>query len=146
MRRHSLLFWLNQEQTPNRSRARRSACLATAPWPTQFTVDRVHRADFDVAFALCSFSDLNALVADYLFTEGFKSAAENFSREAGISPPIDLDSLESRMQIRRAVQRGDVESATEMVNDLDPEVSDISPSHATDATLAASRWGLFGLL
>jgi hypothetical protein len=72
------------------------------------------------------FSDLNALVADYLFTEGFKSAAENFSREAGISPPIDLDSLESRMQIRRAVQRGDVESATEMVNELDPEVS--SPS------------------
>jgi len=69
------------------------------------------------------FSDLNLLVADYLFTEGFKSAAENFSREAQISPPIDLDSLESRMQIRRAIQRGEVDSATRMVNELDPEVS-----------------------
>lgn len=62
-------------------------------------------------------------MANYLFTEGFRSAAENFSREAGLAHPIDLTSLESRMDIRRAVQRGDVEQATEMVNELDPEVS-----------------------
>lgn len=62
-------------------------------------------------------------MANYLFTEGYRDAAENFSREAGISPAIDLDSIESRMEIRRAVQRGDVVSATELVNELDPEVS-----------------------
>ena len=68
-------------------------------------------------------SDLNALVANYLFTEGFRDAAEEFSREAGITPSIDLESIEVRMEIRRAVQRGDVVQATEMVNELDPEVS-----------------------
>lgn len=68
-------------------------------------------------------SDLNALVANYLFTEGFRDAAEEFSREAGITPSIDLESIEARMEIRRAVQRGDVVQATGMVNELDPEVS-----------------------
>lgn len=69
---------------------------------------------------------MNALVANYLFVEGFRDAAENFSREAGISPSIDLGSIESRMEIKQAVQRGDVEEATELVNDLDPEVSAFS--------------------
>lgn len=68
-------------------------------------------------------SDLNALVANYLFTEGFKSAAENFSREAGIVPTIDLASIEKRMEIKRAVQCGEVKKATTLVNELDPEVS-----------------------
>ena len=40
-----------------------------------------------------------------------------------MSPAIDLASIESRQEIRRAVHRGDVEVATEMVNELDPEVS-----------------------
>ncbi|KAM0749774.1 hypothetical protein T439DRAFT_326658 [Meredithblackwellia eburnea MCA 4105] len=70
--------------------------------------------------------DLNQLVANYLYVEGFRDAAENFSREAGISP-IDLASIESRMEIKRAVQRGDVEEATEMVNELDPEILDTNP-------------------
>ncbi|KAL8279862.1 hypothetical protein RQP46_007712 [Phenoliferia psychrophenolica] len=72
--------------------------------------------------------DLNALVANYLFVEGFRDAAENFSREAGISPSIDLVSIESRMEIKQAVQRGDVEEATELVNDLDPEILDTNPT------------------
>lgn len=63
------------------------------------------------------------MIANYLFTEGYHSAAENFSREANISPPIDLESIETRMEIRRAVQSGNVEQATLLVNDLDPEVS-----------------------
>lgn len=70
-----------------------------------------------------TYRDLNALVADYLYVEGFRDAAENFTREAGLAPAIDLASIESRMEIKQAVQRGDVEEATELVNDLDPEVS-----------------------
>lgn len=69
------------------------------------------------------FSDLNRLVMDYLVIEGFKSAAEEFSREAGLAAPVDLDSIESRMNIREALQRGDVGEAIARVNDLDPEVS-----------------------
>ncbi|SCV72613.1 BQ2448_4150 [Microbotryum intermedium] len=72
--------------------------------------------------------DLNSIIADYLFTEGYFDAAAHFSREADISPPIDLDSIESRMEIRRAVQRGDVREATELVNNLDPELLDTNPA------------------
>lgn len=68
-------------------------------------------------------SDLNRLVMDYLVIEGYKSAAEEFSREARIEPPVDFDSIESRMVIREALQRGDVEDAITRVNDLNPEVS-----------------------
>jgi glucose-induced degradation protein 8 len=69
------------------------------------------------------FSDLNRLIMDYLVIEGFKSAAEEFSQEANLSAPVDFDSIESRMNIREALQRGDVENAIALVNDLNPEVS-----------------------
>ena len=59
---------------------------------------------------------------DYLVIEGYKSAAEEFSQEANLSPPVDLESIESRMDIREALQRGDIEEAITRVNDLNPEV------------------------
>jgi glucose-induced degradation protein 8 len=59
---------------------------------------------------------------DYLVIEGFKSAAEEFSHEAGLAVPVELDSIESRMTIREALQRGDVSEAITRVNDLNPEV------------------------
>lgn len=55
--------------------------------------------------------------------EGYKSAAQEFSDEAGMPPPVDFESIESRMVIREALQRGDVEEAITRVNDLNPEVS-----------------------
>lgn len=72
--------------------------------------------------------DLNRLVMDYLVIEGFKSAAEEFSREAGLLAPVDLDSIESRMNIREALQRGDVGEAIARVNDLNPEILDTNPA------------------
>lgn len=60
---------------------------------------------------------------DYLVVEGYKTAAEEFSKEANIRPPVDLETIESRMSIRDAVQRGEVEDAIAQVNDLDPNVS-----------------------
>jgi hypothetical protein len=64
---------------------------------------------------------------DYLVIEGYKSAAEEFSEEANLSPPVDFESIESRMDIREALQRGDVEDAITRVNDLNPEVC-VAPS------------------
>jgi glucose-induced degradation protein 8 len=72
-------------------------------------------------------SDLNRLIMDYLVIEGYKSAAEEFSQEASLTPPVDFDSIESRMEIREALQRGDVEEAITRVNDLNPEVRSHSP-------------------
>ncbi|KAI0687788.1 CTLH/CRA C-terminal to lish motif domain-containing protein [Cytidiella melzeri] len=73
-------------------------------------------------------NDLNRLVMDYLVIEGFKSAAEEFSHEAGLAAPVDLESIESRMNIREALQRGDVSEAITRVNDLDPEILDTNPA------------------
>ncbi|KIO08353.1 hypothetical protein M404DRAFT_349831 [Pisolithus tinctorius Marx 270] len=67
--------------------------------------------------------DLNRLIMDYLVIEGYRSAAEEFSSEAGVVPPVDFESIESRMVIREALQRGDVEEAITRVNDLNPETS-----------------------
>lgn len=60
---------------------------------------------------------------DYLVIEGYKSAAEEFSKETGLDGPVDFNSIENRMNIREALQRGDVGDAITRVNDLNPEVS-----------------------
>ena len=60
---------------------------------------------------------------DYLVVEGYKEAAENFAREAGMSPVPDFESIQNRMTVRNAIQRGDIVEAIERVNDLNPEVS-----------------------
>lgn len=59
---------------------------------------------------------------DYLVIEGYKTAAEQFSSEAGLDSPVDFESIESRTNIREALQRGDVSDAITRVNDLNPEV------------------------
>jgi hypothetical protein len=68
------------------------------------------------------YSDLNRLIMDYLVVEGYKSAAEEFGQEAELSSTVDFQSIESRMVIREALQRGDVENAIMKMNDFNPEV------------------------
>ncbi|KAF9481037.1 lish motif-containing protein [Pholiota conissans] len=73
-------------------------------------------------------TDLNRLIMDYLVIEGYKSAAEEFSQETNLEPAVDFESIESRMDIREALQRGDVEDAITRVNDLNPEILDTNPA------------------
>lgn len=49
--------------------------------------------------------------------------------ESGTDPQMDLELIRERMDIRRALQSGDVEKAIDLVNDLNPEVR------------CAFRWG-----
>ena len=72
---------------------------------------------------MCIVRDMNRLVMDWFVNQGYKSSAEIFSQEANVSSPVDFDSIESRMSIREALQRGDVQDAITRVNDLNPEVS-----------------------
>lgn len=60
---------------------------------------------------------------NYLVVEGYKDAAEQFSIESGLAPMVDIASIQDRMDIRRAVQSGNVDAAIERVNDLNPDVS-----------------------
>ena len=54
--------------------------------------------------------------------QGFVEAAEIFQRESGTDPGVDLRAITDRMEIRKAVQSGNVEDAIDRVNDLNPEV------------------------
>jgi len=73
--------------------------------------------------------DMNRLIMNYLVVEGYKDAAELFSAEAGIAPPNDLGAIQDRMEIRRAVQSGQITRAIELVNELNPEVG-VHAAHA----------------
>ncbi|GAA5870607.1 hypothetical protein JCM16303_001533 [Sporobolomyces ruberrimus] len=84
-----------------------------------------------LAAAPVSKHDLNALVANYLFTEGYLEAATHFAREASHDPTrseLDLESIRARRDIRSCVQRGKIQEALDKVVDLDPEILEHDPS------------------
>jgi hypothetical protein len=66
--------------------------------------------------------DMNQLIMNFLVTEGYVDAARIFERESGTVPGIDLSVITDRMEIRKAVQSGQVEEAIDKVNDLNPEI------------------------
>ena len=53
-------------------------------------------------------------------------AADTFARESGTPPGLDLSAITDRMEIRKAVQSGNVDFAVDRVNELSPEVSMVS--------------------
>lgn len=63
------------------------------------------------------------IVMDYLIFEGYRTAATAFADEANIDPSGDGNLLEERLRIRDAIFQGDLQSAIEEINDIDPEVS-----------------------
>ncbi|GLI70090.1 hypothetical protein VaNZ11_014866 [Volvox africanus] len=72
-------------------------------------------------------ADLNKLIMNFLVTEGYVEAARMFEKESGTAPGVNLDAITDRMEVRRALQGGDVEAAMERVNDLDPEILESQP-------------------
>jgi hypothetical protein len=49
-----------------------------------------------------------------------------FESESGTAPGVQLSTIMDRMEIRKAVQTGQVEEAIDKVNDLNPEVGRVS--------------------
>lgn len=75
--------------------------------------------------------DLNYVIMDYLIREGYPCTAQKFSVEANIQPTIELESIQERVEIRNAVYGGDIQSAIEKINELNPQVClsvDLPPS------------------
>uniref|UniRef100_A0A7R9VRM3 CTLH domain-containing protein n=1 Tax=Chlamydomonas euryale TaxID=1486919 RepID=A0A7R9VRM3_9CHLO len=66
--------------------------------------------------------DMNRLIMNFLVTEGYVEAARAFKEECGTEPNVDLETITNRMEVRKAVQRGDVDTAIDKVNDLNPEI------------------------
>lgn len=68
------------------------------------------------------YSDINALILDYLTMEGYPNAAANFSKEANLQPLQESASIQARQDIQNCIHSGDIQSAIETLNELDPEV------------------------
>jgi hypothetical protein len=65
---------------------------------------------------------------DYLVSEGYPRAAEKFAKEANIQLPLEEESIQSRVEIRRSIHAGDIDTAITKINDLNPQVC--NPLHA----------------
>jgi hypothetical protein len=66
--------------------------------------------------------DINAVIMDYLLSEGYPDAAQQFASEANIEPQPCTESIEARVTIRNAILAGNIEAAIEGINDVNPEV------------------------
>ena len=67
-------------------------------------------------------SDINFVIMDYLINEGYPSAARKFASEANIQPSADVDSIQERVEIRNSIHSGDIQTAIENINELNPQV------------------------
>ncbi|KAL8944321.1 MAG: hypothetical protein Q9216_000506 [Gyalolechia sp. 2 TL-2023] len=65
-------------------------------------------------------SDLNSVIMDYLISEGYPSAAQKFASEANIQPTSGVESIQDRVEIRDAIHAGDIQTAIERINELNP--------------------------
>ena len=68
------------------------------------------------------YSDLNAIIMNYLISEGYPSAAQKFAHEANIAPMHDVNTVEERVAIRVAIHGGDIQTALEKINEINPQV------------------------
>ncbi|KAL5358415.1 CTLH/CRA C-terminal to lish motif domain-containing protein [Aspergillus floccosus] len=73
-------------------------------------------------------TDINYLVMDYLITNGYPAAAKKFALEANIQPKADMESIQERVEIRTAIHCGDIQTAIEKINELNPQILDENPS------------------
>ncbi|KAI9675877.1 MAG: hypothetical protein M1822_008886 [Bathelium mastoideum] len=69
-------------------------------------------------------TDINLVIMDYLINEGFPSAAKKFASEANIAPTGDTESIQERVEIKNAIHAGDIQTAIEKINDLNPQILD----------------------
>lgn len=67
-------------------------------------------------------SDMNAMILNFLMVEGYQEAAVKFIEEARLETPAGLEKVGERVEIQNAIHRGDVRSAIEKINELNPEV------------------------
>ncbi|PGH02955.1 hypothetical protein AJ79_07492 [Helicocarpus griseus UAMH5409] len=87
-----------------------------------------HSFDKKVEEVKPSKTDINFLVMDYLVANGYPSAAQKFAVEANIQPKPDVESIQERVDIRNAIHSGNIQSAIEKLNELNPQILDSNPS------------------
>ncbi|KAF2800078.1 hypothetical protein K505DRAFT_264468 [Melanomma pulvis-pyrius CBS 109.77] len=73
-------------------------------------------------------ADINFVIMDYLISEGYPRAAEKFAKEANMQLPVEEESIQSRVEIRKAIYAGDIDTAVNKINDLNPQILDTDPA------------------
>ncbi|KAH0558974.1 hypothetical protein GP486_004407 [Trichoglossum hirsutum] len=91
-------------------------------------------------------ADINAVILDYLINEGYPSAAKKFAAEANIQPAVDIQSIQERVEIRSAIHRGDIQTAIENINELNPQTSVLSMSKPGIFFLVTSTLDILALI
>jgi hypothetical protein len=66
---------------------------------------------------------------DYLIKEGYPDSARKFAMEANIKQKPEDESIRIRVLIRHAIHSGDIQTAIEHINELNPEVCTSYASH-----------------
>ncbi|KAL2001382.1 hypothetical protein VTN02DRAFT_1830 [Thermoascus thermophilus] len=99
-----------------------------SPTPPSTTTPTWHDFERKVDEVKPSKTDINYLVMDYLVTNGYPSAARKFAIEANIEPKVDVESIQERVEIRSAIHSGDIQTAIEKINELNPQILDENPS------------------
>lgn len=69
-------------------------------------------------------SDINWVIMDYLVNEGYPKAAEKFAQETSMQP-ADFESIHQRVEIRNAIHAGDIETAIDLINECNVQVSQL---------------------
>lgn len=76
----------------------------------------------------CPKSDINALILDYLTLEGYPDAAAKFAKEANLHPFQQESAIRSRQEIKQAIHAGNIQSAVDALNLLDPRILEDDPT------------------
>ena len=73
---------------------------------------------------------INNLMMDYLVTEGYPETAQILAAEANIPTTADFDSISGRVEIRNLIYAGDIQTAIEKINEMNPQVClSLKPPH-----------------
>ena len=62
---------------------------------------------------------------DYLVSEGYPAAAKKFAAEAGIQATGDSFAIRTRVEIKNAIHRGDIQTAIDKINYVGYQVSQV---------------------
>ena len=60
---------------------------------------------------------------DYLVTHGYPLAAQKFAAEANLTSVRHVETIDHRVEIREAIHSGNIQTAIEHINELNPQVS-----------------------
>jgi hypothetical protein len=66
--------------------------------------------------------EINKLIFNYLILEANKEAVEEFEKETGQTVEYDKELLSMRSDIRKLLLKGDIDSAINLINDIDENI------------------------